>query len=110
VIVLPGGDLLIADASLHRVRKVEAASGVIRTLVGTGPAGYSGDGGAARGVRLTATVPAGGFTSNDAQVEVRRSEFRVFLPAGRRSAGPRPPTAWVSSRPASDAAIASPER
>src|SRR5207245_8868197 len=53
-IVLPGNDLLIADSNTYRVRRVEAATGVIRTLVGTGPAGFSGDGGPAPGVRPTA--------------------------------------------------------
>ncbi|HEU4400879.1 MAG TPA: hypothetical protein VFT43_02120, partial [Candidatus Polarisedimenticolia bacterium] len=54
-------------------------TGVIRTLLGTGPAGYGGDGGPGSGVRITATVPAGGFTSNDAQADVRQSTFHVFV-------------------------------
>lgn len=38
------GNLYIADQSNNRVRRVEAASGVIRTIAGTGQAGYTGDG------------------------------------------------------------------
>lgn len=41
------GNLYIADTMNHRVRKVDAASGVISTIAGTGQHRYSGDGGAA---------------------------------------------------------------
>jgi uncharacterized protein (TIGR03437 family) len=40
------GGLLIADTGNHRIRQV-AADGIIRTLAGTGAAGFAGDGGAA---------------------------------------------------------------
>ena len=41
------GDLYIADATNHRIRKVDAASGVITTMAGNGSVGYKGDGGPA---------------------------------------------------------------
>ena len=41
------GNIFIADRLNRRVRRVDAASGVIITLAGTGEAAYSGDGGAA---------------------------------------------------------------
>lgn len=42
------GNIIIADASNHAIRLVEAASGNIKTIAGTiGSAGFSGDGGAA---------------------------------------------------------------
>lgn len=41
------GDLYIVDMQNHVVRKIEMATGVIRTVAGTGKAGYSGDGGPA---------------------------------------------------------------
>jgi sugar lactone lactonase YvrE len=47
----PDGLLYIADNNNHRVRKVDA-SGVIRTVAGTGTAGLSGDGGPATAARL----------------------------------------------------------
>ncbi len=45
------GNLYIADAPNHRIRKVDAA-GVITTIAGTGSGGFSGDGGAATAARL----------------------------------------------------------
>lgn len=46
-----GGNLYIADAAAHRIRKVTAA-GVISTIAGTGARGFSGDGGPAVAARL----------------------------------------------------------
>lgn len=46
------GDLYIADSHNHRVRKVAANTGTITTIVGTGVAGFSGDGGSATMARL----------------------------------------------------------
>jgi poly(3-hydroxybutyrate) depolymerase/sugar lactone lactonase YvrE len=45
------GNLYIADAANHRVRKV-AADGTIMTVAGAGSAGFSGDGGPAVGAQL----------------------------------------------------------
>ncbi|MFC3748324.1 S-layer homology domain-containing protein [Paenibacillus sp. GCM10012306] len=41
------GDLYIADSGNNTIRKVEKSTGIISTVVGTGTADYSGDGGAA---------------------------------------------------------------
>ncbi len=45
--VTPDGDLYIADSWNHCVRKVDAATGVISTIAGTGQQGFSGDDGPA---------------------------------------------------------------
>ncbi len=50
------GNLYIADALNHRIRKV-ATNGIITTVAGTGTAGFAGDGGAATAATLNA--PAG---------------------------------------------------
>jgi len=47
------GNLYIAEAQGHRVRQV-SPSGVIRTIAGTGQAGFSGDGGPAAAAQLNA--------------------------------------------------------
>lgn len=47
VVVDRNGNLYIADTRNHRVRKVDALTGTITTLAGTGRARFSGDGGAA---------------------------------------------------------------
>ncbi len=43
----PAGNLYVAEAMNHCVRRVDAATGVITTIAGTGNEGYSGDGGPA---------------------------------------------------------------
>jgi len=46
------GNVYIADYGNNRVRKVTVSTGIITTIVGTGTAGYSGDGGAATSATL----------------------------------------------------------
>ena len=41
------GNLMIADTANHRIRKLNLSTGVISTVVGSGSAGFAGDGGAA---------------------------------------------------------------
>ena len=41
------GNLLIGDSGNHRIRRVDAATGIITTVADTGEAGFSGDGGPA---------------------------------------------------------------
>jgi hypothetical protein len=47
VTVNSAGDIYIPDVSNHVVRWVNASTGIIMTMAGTGTAGYTGDGGAA---------------------------------------------------------------
>ncbi len=57
--------LFIADTGTHRIRKVDRLTGIITTVVGTGSAGFSGDGGAAVNAQLNQPValisPAAGI-------------------------------------------------
>jgi len=48
------GNLFIADSGNNRIRRVDAASGVVTTVAGNGDADFSGDGGAATGASLFA--------------------------------------------------------
>jgi DNA-binding beta-propeller fold protein YncE len=41
------GNLYFSDTFNHRIRRVDAASGIVTTVAGSGEAGYSGDGGPA---------------------------------------------------------------
>lgn len=53
------GNLFIADSSNKVVRRVDAKTGIITTVAGTGTYGYSGDGGAATSATLSS--PGGVF-------------------------------------------------
>lgn len=54
-IVVCGGNILIADDLSNVIRMVEASTGNIKTVAGSGnPGGYSGDGGPATGAKLYA--------------------------------------------------------
>ena len=46
------GNVFIADTYNHRIRRVDARTGVITTVVGNGAGGFSGDGGAATSASL----------------------------------------------------------
>uniref|UniRef100_UPI001FE0E2EF NHL repeat-containing protein n=1 Tax=Spirosoma luteum TaxID=431553 RepID=UPI001FE0E2EF len=66
VAVDASGNLYIADFDNHRIRKV-STSGIISTVVGTGVAGFSGDGGPATGALLyrpSGVVVDGGVISS----------------------------------------------
>ncbi len=47
VAAVADGDLYIADSANQRIRVIDSATGEIRTIVGTGDPGFSGDGGLA---------------------------------------------------------------
>ena len=46
------GNLYISGSRAHRIRRVDAATGIITTYAGTGTAGYSGDGGLATAAQV----------------------------------------------------------
>lgn len=52
----PSGNIYLADVQNQRIRKI-GADGIIRTIAGTGVAGYSGDGG--RATSATFVLPSG---------------------------------------------------
>ena len=57
VAIGPDGDIYVADMGHHRVRVIDAATGVITTIAGDGHSRSAGDGGPARGASLAG--PAG---------------------------------------------------
>ena len=56
VAVDTAGNLYVADATNHRVRRVDAADGTIATVAGTGDQGFGGDGAAATAAKLDGPV------------------------------------------------------
>jgi DNA-binding beta-propeller fold protein YncE len=62
---LPDGSLVFSDTFNHCIRRIDAASGVISTICGTGQKGFSGDGGPATRAQLN--EPYGIVTDNRGQ-------------------------------------------
>src|SRR5205823_11041246 len=52
VVVDAAGNLYIGDRNNDRVRKVDAVTGIITTVVGTGKRGFAGDGGPATAAQI----------------------------------------------------------
>ena len=71
------GNLYFADAGNQRVRRIDAATGIIRTIAGNGTAGYNGDNGPATKASL----------SNPAGVGVD-SQGQVYILSNAPTAGP----------------------
>ena len=96
LVVLPSGDVVVADSANNRVRLVSASTGVIYTMAGTGTRGFSGDGGAATSASLTypfgvALHPSGGVaiadTDNNRVRLVSASTGAISTIAGSSVAG-----------------------
>ncbi|MGH9201218.1 MAG: hypothetical protein ACRD2A_08290, partial [Vicinamibacterales bacterium] len=74
------GNVYIADAMNHRIRKVDG-DGLITTVAGTGVPGYSGDGGLAIHAQLNA--PYGILIDRDDNLLIGDSENHVIRRVGR---------------------------
>lgn len=59
------GNLYIADTANNRIRMVNAKTGVVSTVAGTGNTGYTGDGGAATSATLNAPAAVAIDSSNN---------------------------------------------
>ncbi len=59
VVVVASGDIYIADEWDHRVRKVDAVTGVIATVAGNGVYGYSGEGNGGLATDAAISAPLG---------------------------------------------------
>ncbi|MGH9687329.1 MAG: choice-of-anchor D domain-containing protein [Candidatus Acidiferrales bacterium] len=73
------GDLYISDYNSNVIRVVNASTGNISTVVGTGTAGYSGDGGAASSADLNA--PFNIFLDQDGNLYIADSQNAVIRKA-----------------------------
>jgi hypothetical protein len=89
-------NLFIAEAGGNRIRRVDAATGIITTVAGTGTAAFSGDGGPAVGASLrqplgVALDSAGNlFIADSGNVRIRRVDAQsgiITTAAGNGSSG-----------------------
>jgi hypothetical protein len=62
------GDLYFTDTANQRVRRIDAATGIIRTIAGNGTAGYAGDGG--QGFSAELSSPTGVGVDSQGQVYI----------------------------------------
>jgi len=70
------GNVLIADTENSRIRRIDAISGIISTLAGTGAAGFSGDGGDATVAQIC--KPASVRADADGNVLIADTENHVI--------------------------------
>jgi len=72
------GNFFVAEQLAHKIRRIDAVTGIITTVAGSGVAGFSGDGGSATAASLNnpwaVSLDAGGslFISEYSNVRVRR--------------------------------------
>lgn len=112
IVVDREGNLYIADTMNHRVRMVDAVSGMITTLVGTGHARFSGDGGPAHQAALN--EPAALAVDDEGRLYIAdQSNHRVRMVDRRTGviqtiAGTGIATYDGDGKPAVDTALAGP--
>lgn len=70
------GNMYIADATNHRIRKVDAATGIISTIAGNGTASTTGDGGLA--TAATINFPYGIAIDNNGDIYFSESSSHVI--------------------------------
>lgn len=86
------GNLYIADTINHRIRKVDASTGLIHTIAGTGLNGFSGDGGPANAAEIS--FPVGIALDKAGRVyfaDENNNRIRVLLPTQQPSPLKREP-------------------
>ncbi len=72
VYVDPSGNIYIADRENHAIRKVDAITGIITTIAGTGSSGDSGDGGPA--ILAELNKPGGVFSDLSGNIYIADSD------------------------------------
>ena len=79
IAVTPAGDLYIADSWNHCVRKIDAKTGTISTIAGTGKAGFAGDGGEATKAQFNFLMCVSLNTTNDKLYVADLKNFRIRM-------------------------------
>lgn len=111
ILVLPQGDVLIADTFNNRVRSLSAKTGIITTIVGTGDKGFSGEGGEATKAQfggiycLALDAKSGSLYLCDLdnrRIRVLNKAKRVFTVAGNGKHGVPPDGSKATQSPLAD--------
>lgn len=91
-------NLYLAEYHGHRIRKVEAATGLISTVAGTGRSGFGGIGGAATSALLDSPIDVAVDGSGDLYIveDTQRSIRKVDAATGNISTVAERETGWVS--------------
>ena len=110
------GNLYFSDTKNQRVRRIQATTGIISTIAGTGTAGYNGDNGEANYAELSS--PTGVAVDSQGQVYiisstsptgtaqvVRKLGPNGFLPFGNRTKGGSGPARSVTVSNTGNAAL-----
>lgn len=102
------GHCFVADMANHAIRRIDARTGVVTTIAGTGSRGYSGDGGPAREAMLASPHslqfgPDGDLYICDIgnhairRIDLRSGRIETF--AGTGKPGPTPDGAPIAGTP-----------
>jgi sugar lactone lactonase YvrE len=84
LLVENNGDVIIADDDTNRIYRVDAVTGLIRPIAGTGAAGFSGDGGPATQARLNSpTFLAGDKAGTIWFIDYDNFRIRQITPDGK---------------------------
>ena len=80
----PAGDLFVADTHNNRIRRIDALTGLITTVAGTGTLGFSGDGGPATSAQLAAPLglafdATGLYIADSRNHRIRRVDLKTSL-------------------------------
>lgn len=87
IVVDRAGNIFLASLSEHRVRKIDAATGIITTVAGTGESGRSGDGGPAVDATLNSPRALALTSSGDLLISEEGRVRRVLGIAATAPAG-----------------------
>ena len=74
-----GGNFLVADPGNSRIRRVDARTGIITTVAGTGEPGFSGDGGPATQAQIGLTIFGAGFSDPGIAIDAAGNLFIADL-------------------------------